>query len=142
MSRFHSSTCQPRRPGTPSAIRGALDERQGNRLFRRNSEYRAQQHQAGLLGSERARDRKCRSANCMQEAFDDDRLGDADRGPHEREHDRNFGHADEPSRHMHGAARDQGGSGRVDHGQVLIDGVNSTEQAPLPVTGQAMPDRP
>ena len=57
-------------------IGGPLDQRQCDRLLGRNSERRAQQNQAALLRPERAGNGECRSANGMQETFDDQRLGD------------------------------------------------------------------
>ena len=42
---------------------------------------------------------------------------------------------------MHDAAGDEAGTRRVDHGQVLINGIDGTEHAPFPVAGQTIHDR-
>ena len=118
-------------------IGGPLDQRQRNRLLRRNAERGAQQHQTAFLRAERAGDGERRPANGMQETFDDQRFGDADRIAHEREHDQDLGNADDPAGHMDDGAGDQVGPGRVDRGQVLIDGIDRAEHAPLSVAGKA-----
>ena len=50
-------------------IGGPLDQRQRNRLLRRNAERRAQQHQTAFLRAERAGDGERRPANGMQETL-------------------------------------------------------------------------
>src|SRR5262249_45567515 len=85
-------------------IGAALDERQRNGLFWRNSKCRAQHDERAFLRPERTGDGKRRPANRMQQTFDDERLADAHGMPHEREHDRDFGHADGPSPQMHDGA--------------------------------------
>ncbi len=118
-------------------IGGPLDQRQRDRLLRRNAERGAQQHQTAFLRAERAGNGERRPANGMQETFYDQRFGDADRIAHEREHDQDLGNADDPAGHMDDGAGHQVGPGRVDRGQVLIDGIDRAEHAPLSITGKS-----
>src|SRR6516165_5342747 len=88
-------------------VGSALDQRQSDRLPRRNSKNRAQQYKAALLRSQRTRNRKRCPANCVQEALDDESFAESYGIVHKSEYDQDFGYSYDPTDEVGDPARDR-----------------------------------